>query len=234
MDQLKNWLYALVVFIANVHDKLMTYNYMLSSPYSDKEMHFVVVAVFGVLFFLLVLPLFVFLTRHGRAGLMAWLFTFMTILFVALAASIIVRTYLLYPVSSTSTVTAQEADTLPADTVMLQVPTPTTVTVPLLTVATLVSEDIHLIVSSWSAGSAVAVSVAVFPIASKDNALSDSDIDVAIIINSNQNTFDLLVELMMYTQNIDLRIEPHPIKKEDFENRNPFVQEILATGLKVA
>lgn len=62
----------------------------------------------------------------------------------------------------------------------------------------------------------------------------DSDIDVAIIINSNQNTFDLLVDLMMYTQNIDLRIEPHPIKKEDFESGNPFVQEILNTGLKVA
>ncbi len=62
----------------------------------------------------------------------------------------------------------------------------------------------------------------------------DSDIDVAIIINSDTNTFDLLVELMMYTQNIDLRIEPHPIKIEDFEEGNPFVQEILETGLKVA
>lgn len=62
----------------------------------------------------------------------------------------------------------------------------------------------------------------------------DSDIDVAIVINSNDNTFDLLVELMMYTQNIDLRIEPHPIKIQDFEEGNPFVQEILDTGLKVA
>ena len=62
----------------------------------------------------------------------------------------------------------------------------------------------------------------------------DSDIDVAIIINSEENTFDLLVELMMYTQNIDLRIEPHPIKTIDFEKGNPFVKEILDTGLKVA
>lgn len=62
----------------------------------------------------------------------------------------------------------------------------------------------------------------------------DSDIDVAIIINSNENTFDLLVDLMMYTENIDLRIEPHPIKVKDFEEGNPFVQEILETGLKVA
>ena len=62
----------------------------------------------------------------------------------------------------------------------------------------------------------------------------DSDIDVAVIINSDSNVFDLMVELMMLTQNIDLRIEPHPIKVKDFEDGNPFVQEIIETGIKVA
>ena len=62
----------------------------------------------------------------------------------------------------------------------------------------------------------------------------DSDIDVAIIINSNTNIFDLIVELMMFTQNIDLRIEPHPIKIKDFEEGNPFAQEIIDTDIKVA
>ena len=62
----------------------------------------------------------------------------------------------------------------------------------------------------------------------------DSDIDVAIIINSDCNVFDLMVELMMLTQNIDLRIEPHPIQVKDFEDGNPFVQEIIETGIKVA
>lgn len=62
----------------------------------------------------------------------------------------------------------------------------------------------------------------------------DSDIDIAIIINSENNVFDLMVELMLLTQNIDLRIEPHPIKVKDFEEGNPFVQEIIDTGIKVA
>lgn len=62
----------------------------------------------------------------------------------------------------------------------------------------------------------------------------DSDIDVAVVINSEENTFDLLVQLMMYTQDIDLRIEPHPFKIEDFEEGNPFIDEIKNTGLKVA
>ena len=63
----------------------------------------------------------------------------------------------------------------------------------------------------------------------------DSDIDVAIIINSDNNVFDLMVELMMLTQNIDLRIEPHPITTEDYQKvSNPFVREVVDTGIKVA
>lgn len=62
----------------------------------------------------------------------------------------------------------------------------------------------------------------------------DSDIDVAIVLKTDSNSFDIMVELMMLTQNIDLRIEPHPIKTDDFKVGNPFVDEIKATGLKVA
>lgn len=62
----------------------------------------------------------------------------------------------------------------------------------------------------------------------------DSDIDVAIVVNSDNNLFDIMVELMMLARNIDLRIEPHPIKIKDFEEGNPFVQEVIDTGIKVA
>ena len=61
----------------------------------------------------------------------------------------------------------------------------------------------------------------------------DSDIDVAIILDSNSDVIDLMVELMMLTENIDLRIEPHPIKVKDLKG-NPFIDEIKNTGLKVA
>ena len=42
----------------------------------------------------------------------------------------------------------------------------------------------------------------------------DSDIDVAVVLKSDTNSFDIMVDLMMLTQDIDLRIEPHPIKKK--------------------
>lgn len=62
----------------------------------------------------------------------------------------------------------------------------------------------------------------------------DSDIDIAVVLDSNSDTIDLMVELMLLTQKIDLRIEPHPIKTKDFEEGNPFIDEIKSTGLKVA
>lgn len=63
----------------------------------------------------------------------------------------------------------------------------------------------------------------------------DSDIDVAVVLKSDVNSFDIMVDLMMLTQNVDLRIEPHPIKVKDFEEiSNPFIYEIIETGIKVA
>lgn len=39
---------------------------------------------------------------------------------------------------------------------------------------------------------------------------------------------------MILTQKVDLRIEPHPFKEKEFEEENPFIEEIKNTGLKVA
>ena len=82
MAAFKDWLYRIVTFIARVHDSIIAYNEGTTTPRTDKELHFVVIGLLGLLLFLLAVPLFRFLTRKGWYGLMAWLFTFMTILFV--------------------------------------------------------------------------------------------------------------------------------------------------------
>ena len=75
--------------------------------------------------------------------------------------------------------------------------------------------------------------VYIFGSCAKGTNNEDSDIDIAVILDSNIDTIDLMIELMILTQNIDLRIEPHPIKIQDFEKGNPFVDEIKNTGLRV-
>lgn len=64
----------------------------------------------------------------------------------------------------------------------------------------------------------------------------DSDIDIAIITDDFKNCiFDEELNLVKLRRNIDLRIEPHLIKTEDYINEStPFIKEIINTGIKVA
>lgn len=63
----------------------------------------------------------------------------------------------------------------------------------------------------------------------------DSDIDIAVISSDFKNIIQDGADLIGFTWKIDTRIEPHPIRTEDYQNiATPFVQEVIDTGIKVA
>jgi len=63
----------------------------------------------------------------------------------------------------------------------------------------------------------------------------DSDIDIAIISDDFDDIYDCMAHLMGMTWDIDARIEPHPIKKKDFDEVSDyFIKEVIDTGIKVA
>ena len=64
----------------------------------------------------------------------------------------------------------------------------------------------------------------------------DSDIDIAIITDDFENdVFDEQLNLKKLRWEIDLRIEPHLIRIEDYRDvSTPFIQEVIDTGIKVA
>ena len=63
----------------------------------------------------------------------------------------------------------------------------------------------------------------------------DSDIDIAIISSDFNDIIEDGAKLIGFTWKIDTRIEPHPITTEDYEKvSNPFVKEVMNTGIKVA
>ena len=63
----------------------------------------------------------------------------------------------------------------------------------------------------------------------------NSDIDIAVISDHFQDIYDCMANLMGMTWDIDARIEPHPIKKKDFEDVSDyFIKEVIDTGIKVA
>ena len=88
MALIKDWLYQIVTFVAHVHDSIIAYNEGTATPFTDTQLHLIVLGLLGLLLFLLMIPLFRFMTRRGWYGLMAWLFTFSTVLFINFAIEV--------------------------------------------------------------------------------------------------------------------------------------------------
>ena len=62
-------------------------------------------------------------------------------------------------------------------------------------------------------------------------AQADSDIDLAVFLDQDEiDGFSEDVQLMRLIRKVDLNIEPHCFSRTDFENPDPFVQEIITNG----
>ena len=62
---------------------------------------------------------------------------------------------------------------------------------------------------------------------------TDSDIDVALVLKNIDNLFDTQIDLLQLRQDKDLIIEPHPFRENDFTIDDPFVHEIVRSGVEL-
>ena len=67
----------------------------------------------------------------------------------------------------------------------------------------------------------------------KGNNNKYSDIDLAIVFDKVLNMFETEVKLMTLRKDNETIIEPHVFEKDDFVRINPFINEILNTGIKI-
>ncbi len=69
----------------------------------------------------------------------------------------------------------------------------------------------------------------------KDKNRTESDIDIALFIKDlkDEDKFDLQVQLMILATEFDSRIEPHLLSDSDLNINNPFITEIIKTGIKI-
>ena len=65
------------------------------------------------------------------------------------------------------------------------------------------------------------------------NQSEESDIDVAVVTGSSNNIFDIQMQHFRIRRRIDLRIEPHAIREEDFSHLNPLAEEIMQSGIEL-
>jgi len=62
----------------------------------------------------------------------------------------------------------------------------------------------------------------------------DSDIDIAVVgENFIGDPVEDMLKLMRIRRKVDMRIEPHPFKSSDFQLSDPYIKEILETGIRI-
>jgi predicted nucleotidyltransferase len=68
----------------------------------------------------------------------------------------------------------------------------------------------------------------------KDTNRPDSDIDIAIVLNDMQDSHEELVKMLKLRRDINLLIEPHPIRLKDFDKDYPLFDEIKNNGIRIS
>lgn len=76
----------LVGYIAQIHDKILTLNDAYEWMLSDKQLHFIVMGIIGIVILLVVYPLFQILHKHLLV--VAWIYTFTVMVVLTFAIEI--------------------------------------------------------------------------------------------------------------------------------------------------
>ena len=70
--------------------------------------------------------------------------------------------------------------------------------------------------------------------AARGGANADSDIDIAVVGDDFiGDPVEDRFKLMKLRRKVDTRIEPHHFQSSEFDKSNPFVKEIISTGIKI-
>jgi len=62
---------------------------------------------------------------------------------------------------------------------------------------------------------------------------ANSDIDLAIVLDDKEKSFDTEVKLMIIRRGEETLIEPHPFTKDEFDTTLPIVNQIINNGERI-
>lgn len=61
----------------------------------------------------------------------------------------------------------------------------------------------------------------------------NSDIDIAIVVDDIENTFDTEIKLMIFRHGEETLIEPHAFTRDEFNQKLPIVKQIIKNGERI-
>ena len=85
---MKEFLYFIVELIARVHNRIMQLNNAYEYDFSDKELHFLVIGIVGMLCIFLVYPILKWLAKHDHVMVIAWIYVFTLVIVITFAIEI--------------------------------------------------------------------------------------------------------------------------------------------------
>ena len=78
---IKELLYNISIIVAKIHDYIMNLNNNLTNPFTDKELHFIVMGTLGMFMVLITYPLFKYLSKKNIMSItFLYVVTFMLML----------------------------------------------------------------------------------------------------------------------------------------------------------
>ena len=86
---MKTILYKLVEYAAQIHNKILSLNDAYEYHFSDKQLHFLVIGMIGMLLIFVVHPIFKALANHGHVMVISWIYVFTLIIVITFAIEIV-------------------------------------------------------------------------------------------------------------------------------------------------
>ncbi len=81
-------IYTFTTWVAKVHDHLLMINDAGGWYFTDKQLHFIVIGVFGMAMIFVLYPLFKWLAKHDHTMVITWLYVFTVVMTLCFAIEI--------------------------------------------------------------------------------------------------------------------------------------------------
>lgn len=85
---MKELLYAIMELISKFHNKLLSLNDAYEYNFTDKELHFIIIGVLGMMMLFVVYPVFQWLAKRNHIMTISWIYVFTLIIGLTFAIEI--------------------------------------------------------------------------------------------------------------------------------------------------
>ena len=85
---MKEFLYAIVGYIAKAHNAILGLNDAYEYNFTDKQLHFLVIGIIGMLLVFVIHPIFTWLAKHNHTLVITWIYVFTMIIVLTFAIEI--------------------------------------------------------------------------------------------------------------------------------------------------